>query len=68
MLNKRIFFETVLSLKALRSKPGFSIVSARERGDRTALLTAVGDVEASAGHGVISLELQLQDVGVAGEV
>lgn len=36
--------------------------------DGTALLTAVGDVEAPAGHGVVSLELQLQGVGGAGEV
>lgn len=39
-----------------------------EWGDRRELLTAIGDVEAPAGHGVVSLELQLQDVGVAGEV
>lgn len=31
-------------------------------------LTAVRDVESSAGHRVVGLELQLEDVGVAGEV
>lgn len=30
--------------------------------------TAVGDVKASAGHGVVGLELQTEDVAVAGEV
>lgn len=41
---------------------------AAEWSDCPALLTAVGDVEAPARHGMVSLELQLQDVGVAGEV
>lgn len=56
----------------MRTKEQNKLFMSRSQSDSVALqifrLTAVGDVEASAGHGVVSLELQLQDVGVAGEV
>lgn len=45
-----------------------NILNKRAWSEGEAVLTAIGDVEAPAGHGVIGLELQLQDVGVAGEV